>query len=267
MADENIPEDLIKKYDVRDQYGSKEESDRRKDLIPDDPRQPVGNKYDAAVRANRRVPNAVLYPTDLDKRVIENLKANIEGFVEYPKGEKPTNPKDIVGSDKLPLHLWPATATAMGCLGMLEGALKYGRNNFRVLGVKSSIYVSACKRHLDAWFEGEDFTPEGLPHLANALACLAIIVDAQAAGTLIDDRQYPGGYAELKEQLTPLVANLRKEFADKDPVHYVRTEVATIDVMADNDPHHYIHVRNEPCYKCGGLGAHPGACLWCGKSR
>lgn len=29
---------------------------------------------------------------------------------------KPTNPKDLIGSGKLPLHLWPTTATAMGCI-------------------------------------------------------------------------------------------------------------------------------------------------------
>ena len=34
---------------------------------------------------------------------------------------KPTNPKDAIGSDKLPLHLWPSTATALGCLGLLDG--------------------------------------------------------------------------------------------------------------------------------------------------
>lgn len=63
---------------------------------------------------------------------------------------KPTNPKDLIGSGKLPLHLWPTTATAMGCIGLLEGMLKYGRSNWREAGVRASIYVDACKRHLDA---------------------------------------------------------------------------------------------------------------------
>ena len=49
---------------------------------------------------------------------------------------KPTNPKDAVGSDKLPLHLWPTTATVVGALGLLDGALKYGRSNFRAVGVR-----------------------------------------------------------------------------------------------------------------------------------
>lgn len=136
--------------------------------------------------------------------------------------DKQSNPKDLVGSSKLPLHLWPTTATAMGSLGLLEGLLKYGRSNWRESGVRASIYVDACKRHLDAWFEGEEAAPDsGVPHLANALACLAIVVDAQAAGKLVDDRQYNGaGYRALVESLTPHVERLKALHADKDPTHY-----------------------------------------------
>lgn len=134
---------------------------------------------------------------------------------------KPSNPKDIVGSGKLPLHLWPSTATALGCLAFLEGALKYGRSNFREVGVRASIYVDAAKRHLDAWFEGEECAPDsGLPHLANALACVAIIVDAQAAGKLADDRNITGGYRALVESITPHVERLKQLHADKSPKHY-----------------------------------------------
>lgn len=68
------------------------------------------------------------------------------------------NPKDAIASTKLPLHLWPATATAMGCLGMLVGRQVYGRENFRTLGALASVYVDACKRHLDAWMEGKTWT-------------------------------------------------------------------------------------------------------------
>ena len=136
--------------------------------------------------------------------------------------DKASNPKDVIGSDKLPLHLWPTTATAMGCIGLLEGAVKYGRLNWRHTGVRASIYVDACKRHLDAWMEGENVAPDsGVPHLANALACLAIIVDAQAAGKLTDDRSYNGaGYRKLVEELTPHVPRLKKAHADRKVHHY-----------------------------------------------
>lgn len=135
---------------------------------------------------------------------------------------KPTNPKDAVGSDKLPLHLWPETATAYGCLGLLDGMLKYGRSNWREAGVRYSIYIDALRRHVNLLFEGEDIDPDsGLPHLSHALACLAIIIDADAAGNLTDDRQYRGeGYRKLLEELTPHVKRLKEKHKDKDPQHY-----------------------------------------------
>lgn len=134
---------------------------------------------------------------------------------------KPTNPKDILGSRKLPLHLWPTTATALGCLGFLNGALKYGRANFRAIGVRASVYYDACRRHMDAWFEGEECDPDdGVPHMAAALACLAIIVDAQAAGKLNDDRAYPIDYRAFVDRATEHVPRLQEHHKGRDPVHY-----------------------------------------------
>jgi hypothetical protein len=132
------------------------------------------------------------------------------------------NPKDRISRGKLPLSLWPPIATALGCLALFDGARKYGRANFRAVPVYASVYVDATKRHLDAWFEGEEADPEsGLDHLAHALASIAIIVDARAAGTLIDDRQYPGGYRAAIEALTPHVARLTALYADREePKHF-----------------------------------------------
>lgn len=139
--------------------------------------------------------------------------------------QKETNPKDAIGSNKLPLHLWPTTATAMGCVGMANGMLKYGRSNFRAIGVRASIYVDACKRHLDAWFEGEECDPEdGVPHLSAALACLAIIVDAKAAGKFTDDRSVAGGYRTLVNELTPHIKRLKDLHKSKNPYHYTITD-------------------------------------------
>ena len=135
--------------------------------------------------------------------------------------EKETNPKDLQGMKKIPYHLWPNTATMMGAVGMLDGAGKYGRSNYREKGVKASIYIDACKRHLDAWFEGEEVAMDsGVPHLGHALACLAIIVDSRAAGKLIDDRMYQGGYIKLAEELNALVPILTEKHKDKAPKHY-----------------------------------------------
>jgi hypothetical protein len=131
------------------------------------------------------------------------------------------NPKDIIGSTKVPIHLWPNTATVLGCMALLEGACKYGRSNYRVVGISASIYYDALMRHMARWFEGEDIDPDsGLPHLSHALACLAIIVDAQAAGKLNDDRMVSGGFEKTLSEMTPLVAIVKDKYNDKNPKHY-----------------------------------------------
>ena len=137
---------------------------------------------------------------------------------------KPTNPKDAIGSDKLPLHLWPETATVHGTLALLDGALKYGRANWRHDGARASIYYDACRRHLDKWFEGTTTDPDsGLHHLAHALASLAIILDAEAQGVLVDDRQFSNGddnFEQFVADLTPHVKRMKAEYANRDPKHW-----------------------------------------------
>jgi Domain of unknown function (DUF5664) len=134
---------------------------------------------------------------------------------------KPVNPKDGLGILKLPLHLWPASATAHGSLPLLDGLLKYGRMNWRGTEVRASVYVDALLRHAAEWMEGQDVDAKsGLHPLAHALACIAIILDAKAAGTLVDDRNYPGGYAALAELLTPHVARLQALYADMKAPHH-----------------------------------------------
>ncbi len=141
------------------------------------------------------------------------------------EGTKPTNPKDAIGSAKVPMHLWPKTATVLGALGLLDGALKYGRSNWRAVGIRASIYYDAVDRHMSAWFEGEDIDPDsGLPHLAHALASLAIIVDAIAGDRFRDDRMYRGGFRSLIDALTPEVVRLKKRHAEHDPHHYTRAD-------------------------------------------
>lgn len=148
------------------------------------------------------------------------LRETAEVFAALP-GMKASNPKDAIGSDKMPLHLWPGTATIMGSLGLLEGMLKYGRANWREAGVKASIYFDALARHSLKLFEGEDVDSDsGLPHECHMLACIAIIIDAKAAGKFIDDRQYPGGFHKLLAEMTPHVARLKAKYADRTPHHY-----------------------------------------------
>lgn len=152
---------------------------------------------------------------------------------------KPTNPKDVIGSDKVPLHLWPSVATAYGSMALLDGAKKYGRSNWRAVGVRASIYVDAVLRHTQRWFEGEDDDPDsGLNHLAHALASLAIILDAQAAGMLNDDRMYPGGLEEVLSDLTPHVKRIREKYADKHPHHYTIADTSSVNDGENMLAHH-----------------------------
>ena len=139
-----------------------------------------------------------------------------------------SNPKDIIGDTKVPLHLFPASAIAYGSLGMLEGKLKYGYVNFRATKVVASIYVAAAMRHLLSYWEGENSAPDtNNPHLGNALATIAIVVDAYVHDSLIDDRPLiPDGtaFAQEMEELRDQVKHLKELFADKKPKHYYQSE-------------------------------------------
>lgn len=132
-----------------------------------------------------------------------------------------------MASVKVPLELWPPTATALGAVALFEGKSKYGRLNWRAAPVQASVYVGAAKRHLDEWFEGNDTSLDaGLHHLGSALASIAILVDAQVQGSLIDDRQYGDAkaYQQLLQRLQGDVQRLQKLHADKKPHHWSRQD-------------------------------------------
>lgn len=103
--------------------------------------------------------------------------------------KKDTNPKDAVGIAKVPFSTVPTQVVGELGLAMMEGALKYGRHNFRVAGVRASVYYDAALRHLAAFWEGQDIDPDsGLPHVVKAMACMAVLRDSQIQGNWNDDR-------------------------------------------------------------------------------
>lgn len=105
------------------------------------------------------------------------------------EGSKPSNPKDSVGIKKVPFSTVPSQVTAEVGLAMLEGALKYGRHNYRSVGVRASVYYDAALRHLTSFWEGQDIDPDsGLPHIVKCLACLYVLRDSQHMGNWVDDR-------------------------------------------------------------------------------
>lgn len=123
---------------------------------------------------------------------------------------KPANPKDAIGIKKSYQSVIPLPVLHEVGLAMLEGALKYRRHNYRVMGVRAGTYYDACRRHIDCWWEGEDIDPDsGLPHLAKAMACLVILRDAHRQGKLTDDRPPrtdQGWMEEINRMAAALVA-------------------------------------------------------------
>lgn len=111
------------------------------------------------------------------------------------------NPKAAEGAKK-PSLMSVIPLPALLHLGstMRLGAEKYGPFNWRKEGqaVSASTYVDAAMRHMGSWWDGESIDPEsGASHLAHAMACMAILLDAAETNQLIDDRPPQGPTAEL----------------------------------------------------------------------
>ena len=136
---------------------------------------------------------------------------------------KDTNPKDAIGSKKAPMSTLPAGVLAEMGVAMLEGKSKYGAFNYRIAGVRASVYYDAACRHLFSWWEGEDIDPDsGMPHIVKLLTCLVVLRDAQRNGMVNDDRPpiSPIGYDKLNEK-TAAIIEMHK---DKSPRHYTRED-------------------------------------------
>ena len=135
---------------------------------------------------------------------------------------KSTNPKDSLGVNKLPLSLVPTTAIAVESLALLEGASKYGRQNWRATEVRATVYIDAALRHLQAYYEGEDVDPlSKVSHLGHVRACMAILIDAEVIGMLTDDRSYKGNfYRDFIDDLTYKVEQIKNTNRDKEPKHF-----------------------------------------------
>jgi hypothetical protein len=126
---------------------------------------------------------------------------------------KPTNPKDSVGIRKPPQSTIPQNVMAEVGVAMLEGALKYGRHNYRVLGVMASVYYDATRRHIDSWWEGEDIDPDSkLSHITKAIASLVVMRDAMMNEKLNDDRPPKSCVVKNRERLTDIVNELLDKY-------------------------------------------------------
>jgi hypothetical protein len=117
---------------------------------------------------------------------------------------KGANPKDLLGVKKVSISKFPAAGLIHGAHAMMDGARKYSAYNWREKKVIASIYVDAAQRHLLSWFDEsqECAIDSGVHHLGHAIACCAILLDAQETGNLVDDRPVPGKASEILERLS-----------------------------------------------------------------
>lgn len=170
-------------------------------------------------------------------------------------GLKDTNPKDAIGSTKVPLSLVPLSALIEAALCMANGKGKYGQVNWRQAGVRASVYVDALLRHAELWNEGEERDEENAHNLGAIIACAAILLEAQALGNLVDDR--PMSMPNARKLLDKGAANLRvilERNAGKSPKHYTIQDTWTAGEPAAQVP---LKVERIPFDLARALAGHP----------
>lgn len=132
---------------------------------------------------------------------------------------KDTNPKDAVGTKKAPLSVLPKNVVYEAALGLLEGARKYGRHNYRTAGIRASVYADAVDRHMAQWWEGEDVDPDsGLSHVTKAICTLVVLRDAMMRGMWTDDRP-PKTADGWMQEMNAKAAAIIEKYPDALPPH------------------------------------------------
>lgn len=143
-------------------------------------------------------------------------------FDPFRTGETPKpapdqrNPKDLIGITKPPLHLVPPALVLWVSQVFKLSALEYGPFNWRENKVLKSIYIDAILRHTLALLDGQWLDPKTkLPHVAHIAANVAIILDAEKLGNLIDDMPWkPGPAAALIAEMTETRTTMFAEDGD-----------------------------------------------------
>jgi len=132
---------------------------------------------------------------------------------------KDTNPKEGVGVKKWRQYSATPTTVIWGLgAAMLEGARKYGRHNYRVDGVRASVYVDAAKGHIDQFWEGEDIDRDSqLHHILKAMGSLAVLYDAIANDFWVDDRPPKIDLDKIRREMQTAVDHMFEKYPDGKP--------------------------------------------------
>jgi hypothetical protein len=153
---------------------------------------------------------------------------------------KDTNPKDAIGAMKAKFSTIPAGVMYDVGLALLEGAVKYGRHNYRGVGVRASIYYDAAVGHISDWWEGDDIDADsGLSHVTKAIASLVVLRDAMFQGKLTDDR--PPASKVFKRDFNSMAAEIIGRHTDKNPHHWtIADAVSTTEIPPALEPPQYV---------------------------
>lgn len=142
-----------------------------------------------------------------------------------PRSVKDSNPKEGIGATRIPFHLLPQGPLALVAMAFYEGGLKYGPYNWRFAGVRASTYVAAVMRHITKWFNGHNTDPTSrVHHLANAVAGLLIVMDAELNNKLTDDRPPRQDLEKLYGELEQVMKHLTELYGDVKPPNYTEVE-------------------------------------------
>ena len=96
----------------------------------------------------------------------------------------------------------------------MEGAIKYGRHNYRIAGIRASTYIDATIGHIFDYWEGQDIDPDsGLHHITKAIAYLYVLRDAQMRDMCEDDRPPKSDVEGDKIRLQAIVNELSKKYS------------------------------------------------------
>lgn len=162
--------------------------------------------------------------TEEDMALIEENKRKYKKVTVYVPKDVDNNPKTRAGgNNKVPLHLIPARALAHVAMAFADGGLKYQAYGWRQEKISSSVYYGAMRRHIDAWWEGEDNAKDsGVHHLAHAVACCLMILDTMGTDYLQDNRPpVLDNYSELLDELAAKLPYLKNRETTKFDIHNI----------------------------------------------
>jgi hypothetical protein len=151
---------------------------------------------------------------------------------------KDTNPKDAAATGRLPLHLVPDTLAIYAAMALAEGDSKYIAYNFRVAGIRASVYIAALRRHLMRYINGEWADKKtGVPHLGSVAACTAILIDGHVVGNIVDDRPPAVDLNDEIDEAERIIAHVYEMNKAKRPVGIEYTAANTGTQLPIARPH------------------------------